>query len=291
MKLKYSEIFYSMQGEGYHVGVPSVFLRTFACNFECRGFGQSEPYLPEEFMPHNKFDISEIDNIEDLPIFNVGCDSSASWSKKYAHLAPLEEVSLVAKRLSSSMPVGDEWTKRDSCKLIHLVVTGGEPLLKGNQKKFIELLKQPELKLLRNITFETNGTQIITPELSAYLRRKPNLTVTWSISPKLSISGEYWKDAINPDAVLSIQEACKDKDIIYLKFVVREKSNILEVHAALQEYENVGVDTNLVYLMPEGATQEGLSITEHEVAEMALKCGLRFSPRLHVNVFGNKWGT
>ena len=39
LKLKVSELFYSAQGEGRFVGVPSVFLRTFGCNFTCDGFG------------------------------------------------------------------------------------------------------------------------------------------------------------------------------------------------------------------------------------------------------------
>jgi organic radical activating enzyme len=39
MKLKISELFYSVQGEGRYMGVPSVFLRTFGCNFQCAGFG------------------------------------------------------------------------------------------------------------------------------------------------------------------------------------------------------------------------------------------------------------
>ena len=38
-KLRYSEAFYSVQGEGKFVGVPSVFLRTFGCNFRCMNFG------------------------------------------------------------------------------------------------------------------------------------------------------------------------------------------------------------------------------------------------------------
>ena len=32
-KLRYSEILYSVQGEGRFVGVPSVFFRTYVCNF------------------------------------------------------------------------------------------------------------------------------------------------------------------------------------------------------------------------------------------------------------------
>ena len=41
-KLKVSEIFYSAQGEGRFIGVPSVFLRTFGCNFTCGGFGMKD---------------------------------------------------------------------------------------------------------------------------------------------------------------------------------------------------------------------------------------------------------
>ena len=48
MKLKISEIFYSAQGEGRFVGVPSVFLRTFGCNFTCGGFGMKVDYSAVE---------------------------------------------------------------------------------------------------------------------------------------------------------------------------------------------------------------------------------------------------
>ena len=53
MKLRYSEVFYSVQGEGRWVGVPSIFLRVFGCNFECRGFGQPrDNIIPVEEMPY-----------------------------------------------------------------------------------------------------------------------------------------------------------------------------------------------------------------------------------------------
>ena len=52
MKLRYSEAFYSVQGEGRFVGVPSIFLRVFGCNFECAGFGQPRGNLiPVVDMP------------------------------------------------------------------------------------------------------------------------------------------------------------------------------------------------------------------------------------------------
>ena len=38
-KFRVTEVFYSVQGEGQFVGVPSVFLRVFGCNFKCEGFG------------------------------------------------------------------------------------------------------------------------------------------------------------------------------------------------------------------------------------------------------------
>jgi 7-carboxy-7-deazaguanine synthase len=33
--MKISEIFYSIQGEGMYTGIPSIFIRTFGCNYKC----------------------------------------------------------------------------------------------------------------------------------------------------------------------------------------------------------------------------------------------------------------
>ena len=68
-KIRYSEIFKSVQGEGRFVGVPSVFFRTFGCNFHCHGFGQprdKSKWLKPEWMPYNTMNLSGIKNVKDL---------------------------------------------------------------------------------------------------------------------------------------------------------------------------------------------------------------------------------
>ena len=56
--MKYSEIFYSIQGEGQLVGLPSVFFRTSYCNLRC--IWCDTPYT--SWQPENK-DISVEDAV------------------------------------------------------------------------------------------------------------------------------------------------------------------------------------------------------------------------------------
>ena len=96
-KLKVSEIFYSAQGEGRFIGVPSVFLRTFGCNFTCGGFGMSDRTqmsTEREFIDPTKYRI-----YEDLPLVNTGCDSYASWDPRFKNFSPLLEIDAVVKRM------------------------------------------------------------------------------------------------------------------------------------------------------------------------------------------------
>ncbi len=278
MKIKYSEIFYSIQGEGRWVGTPSVFIRLFGCNFECRGFGQGRDkskWVPKEQMPHvidpNRLNYK---SYEDLPVPTIGCDTSATWSHLYKHIATNEESSVVAKK-AVDMTAYKAWGNT------HLILTGGEPMLW--QRAIPDLLSQKEFDTLSHMTIETNATQKLKPEFKDYLIKR-NVHITWSCSPKLSISGEEWKDAIKPDVVQDY--ASIPNSDLYLKFVVQDNEDIKEVKTAH------GVLGNFpVYLMPVGGTVEGLELTEKQVAEMALKYGYKFSPRLHVNLFGNAWGT
>jgi 7-carboxy-7-deazaguanine synthase len=279
MKIRYSEIFHSIQGEGKWVGTPSVFLRTFGCNLTCEGFGQPrDNHIPEEEMPHMKMDISAVTSVEDLPVVDIGCDSSASWSAKYKHLSPFATTDELAYKISEYAP----WSKDN-----HLVITGGEPLL-GWQKAYIELLDNIYLDELTHLTFETNGSKKVIPEFSDYLNMR-DIDVTWMCSPKLSLTGEDQSITIDPESLLSMNKV--NNSNINLKFVIRDEEDITEVQDAITKYTDAGVVIEDVYLMPEGATLEGQELTERNVADICMKWAYKFSPRLHISLYGNSWGT
>ena len=294
MKLRYSEAFYSVQGEGRFVGVPSVFLRVFGCNFECRGFGQPKGNLiPVTEMPYytdpkaDKEHPEAYKSIDDLPVTPIGCDSSASWAMKYKHLQLTKTVDEVVDHITGLLPNGTFTGQHGED--IHLVITGGEPLL-GWQRVWPDLLDKCKEVGLKNVTFETNGSQVVKSELVNYFNlQNQDLHVTWSTSPKLSVSGEKTIDALIPSALVSMNEV--QNSYLYNKFVVRDKEDFNEVDMFVDAYKKAGVVIDSIYCMPEGATLEQQSFTEKEVANLCMETGYKFSPRLHISLFGNAWGT
>ena len=294
-KLRYSEAFYSVQGEGRFVGVPSIFLRTFGCNFECAGFGQprgdiiakeSMPYLLDERADKNHPDAYK--SIEDLPVTPIGCDSSASWAAKYKHLQMTKSVSEVINHITSLLPNGTFQGRHGED--IHLVITGGEPLL-GWQRVWPDLIQKLHTEYgLVNVTFETNGSKFCEDNMVDYFNNEgKDVHVTWSTSPKLTISGETREDTLKPECLVSMNKVTNS--FLYNKFVVRDELCLPDVDAFVTAYKKANVKIDSVFLMPEGATFEQQTLTEKDVAEICMNTGYKFSPRLHINLFGNAWGT
>ena len=297
MKLRYSEAFYSVQGEGKFVGVPSVFLRTFGCNFRCMNFGvktdkdrweqhkEGQRYNAEVKALLDDGIVEKTEKFEDLPIIHTGCDTYASIYPEFKDFNKLAEVDEVVEHLLSLTPEG-KWTM-DNGQDIHLIMTGGEPLLAW-QRLYIELFEHPRMQDLKNVTFETNTTQNLHDDFYEYLNNQTRFTVTWSCSPKLSVSGEPWDTAILP--AVAREYSLVDGSDIYLKFVVASQDDFDEVGRAVDAYKSAGVQCP-VYLMPLGGRSEEYNLNVKEVAEACMERGWRFTPRLHISLFGNAWGT
>jgi 7-carboxy-7-deazaguanine synthase len=282
--IKISELFYSIQGEGRYMGVPSVFLRTFGCNFTCDGFGMPRG---EKTNERHAVDAKLYKSYRDLPLVSTGCDSYASWDPRFKHLSPRITVDGIAEAIKDALPF-KEW--RDE----HLVITGGEPLL-GWQKMYPKLLSHPFMENLKEITFETNGTQKLKPELVDFLydwsegdpwNSRSYESITFSVSAKLSVSGEKRERAIRPDVVLQYQESGH----VYLKFVIASQQDMDEVLEVSELYRKEGFTGN-IYVMPVGGVESVYSLNNKQVALFAMKHGLRYSDRLQVPLFKNEWGT
>ena len=297
MKLRYSEAFYSVQGEGKFVGVPSVFLRTFGCNFRCMNFGVDTK--KDRWAQHaegNRYNAEvkalidagvheTTDKFEDLPIVHTGCDTYASIYPEFKDFNKLATIDEVVEHLISLLPEG-KWTM-DNGQDVHLILTGGEPLLAW-QRLYVELFEHPKMKDLKNVTFETNTTQHLHEDFKRYLSNDARFKTTFSCSPKLSVSGESWSDAIVPAVASDYASVTNSSQ--YLKFVVASMDDFDEVGRAVQEYRDAGVECP-VYLMPLGGRSEEYSLNVKDVAEACMERGWRFSPRLHISLFGNAWGT
>ena len=281
-KIKIAELFYSIQGEGRYMGVPSVFLRTFGCNFKCAGFGMPRGENSEEA---NNIDADLYTDYKTLPLVSTGCDSYASWDPRFKHLSPLLSTDAIADAIVDTLP-HKEW--RDE----HLVITGGEPLL-GWQKQYPDLLNHPKMAGLKEITFETNGTQKLSEEFRKYLlnwslgnKSRGRDALTFSVSAKLPCSGESWSDAICPDVVCQYQ----DVGTTYLKFVIATEEDLKDAERAVEEF-GAGGFTGPVYIMPVGGVERVYTLNNRAVAEMAMRKGWRYSDRLQVPLFKNEWGT
>jgi 7-carboxy-7-deazaguanine synthase len=219
--VKIAEIFYSVQGEGMLVGVPSVFVRTSGCNLRC-----------------------------------AWCDTPyTSWQPEGDERS-IESIAQDVERHGAS----------------HVVVTGGEPLIAPG---IAELTR----RLAGHLTIETAGT--VDADVRCDLM---------SISPKLANSTPEWRWAAQHERLRHQPEILKSlirRFPYQLKFVIAKVEDIAEVHAIVNETR---ADRECVVLMPEGIEPNVLAERSQWLIEICKQEGFRFSPRLHINLWGNRRG-
>jgi organic radical activating enzyme len=225
--------------------------------------------------------ITEFKDYNELPLVSTGCDSYASWDPRFKDLSPMLTSEAIVDRIMEIIPHND-WQDE------HLVITGGEPLL-GWQRAYPDLLNNSKMRRLKEITFETNGTQKLTPEFKAYLSKwnsEVGKELTFSVSAKLPASGEDWFEAIRPEVVCEYEEV----GTAYLKFVVATAEDIIDAEHAVKEFREAGFKGH-VYLMPVGGVESVYTLNAKNVALAAMTRGWRYSDRLQVPLFKNEWGT
>jgi len=307
-QIKYSEIFSSFQGEGTYCGKPSLWVRLWSCNFECKGFSQKDINDPSTWtLPYLDADVKKITKLEDLPVFHTGCDSSYSWAKKFGHLAHSNTAPEIAEKLielNKTMynPTG-HFVHEGSQQESHLVFTGGEPMM--NQRGIVDIVESlAELKTAPvKITIETNGTRPMKDFFQTFLEerfyryqvvggmmdqsRAAN-ELFWSVSPKLHASGEKWDDAIKPDVVAKYAYESSHGQ---LKYVVDGSTRTWgEVDRATKMFREEGVDWP-VWIMPVGADVEMQNEHAAEITRETIARGYNVCIRAHLYLLGNGMGT
>ncbi len=240
----------TIQGEGKKIGTISTFIRFGKCNMRCPGFGV------EYETPSG--------------IKKCSCDSyyavDPSFKDKWDNYTNAKDI---IKELDKHLP-------KD--KKIDIVITGGEPLLYWDDIEFQKLLEHYTSKGYP-LTIETNGSLDIT------LDKEYQTKILFSISVKLSNSGESEKKRINIKTLSDIIEFCDDS---YLKFVIGEdflEQASDEIDAILKQLPKVET-----YLMPLGDDAQTIDKNSEAVINLAINKGFKYSDRLHIRVWNNKRG-
>jgi 7-carboxy-7-deazaguanine synthase len=158
----------------------------------------------------------------------------------------------------------------------HVVLTGGEPMIAPDIDELTHHLSQ-------HVTIETAGT------VDTHVRCD-----LMSISPKLANSTPHERDggrwAQQHERLRYQPEILKRLIQLYpyqLKFVIVDPSDLAQVRAMV---EDIGAAQNRVLLMPEGIDAAVLAERSRWLAEIAKREGYRFTPRLHIDLWGNRRG-
>jgi len=230
-KLPVSEIFYSVQGEGRFAGQPALFVRLKYCNLGCSW-----------------------------------CDTRFTWDPKQIETGEEQTPEQIVERAVLLIK-----EVQGNPELVHVVITGGEPML--HQETLPALLLLLKAEGFAFFEIETNGT--ITPS-----EPMTNLVSWWNCSPKLSNNGLSQKVNVVREAIWSIAATGKAD----FKFVV---SDILDTDEIVEHYLPL-IPHESVILMPEGQTASKQIETMPWLLEECARLGFRFSPRLQILAWDNE---
>jgi organic radical activating enzyme len=156
----------------------------------------------------------------------------------------------------------------------NLIVTGGEPLMQ--QTNVIEFIKYIRDNYNKDcyVEIETNGTIAPTPEIAQLVNQ-------WNCSPKLANSGMPILKTYNTNAIEKLNRLNTA-----FKFVLTTNTDWEEIN---KYYFDI-IDHKKIWLMPSGSNQEQLIESKEVVAEIAKKNYIKFTNRLHIEIWNKKTG-
>ena len=281
-KILISEIFGPvLQGEGHFAGTPSIFIRTFGCNFRCPAFGIEPPVKENTEVKSIIADIDKYTDLEDLPVVKTGCDTYYAIYPEFKKFTKWYTVDELKDKIESI--INEARADLGPFGTYDVVFTGGEPLLPSWQKFYTNFLRD----ILENpigvktITFETNATQPLIKEFSDIVYDVGD--VYFSMSVKLPNSGHTLEETIKPDVIKSYIDV---SPFSWLKFVVSTEDEV----KLIRDMEKKIKPCCDVFLMPCGGEKELFDKNQKEVYNYCIKYNYRFSPRLQVSVWNNGIG-
>lgn len=247
-KIAVSEYFYSLQGEGRTMGIPAIFLRLTGCNLMCGGYGVEKDGIMRDAATWI-------------------CDTIAVWIKgttyNFEELTELLNQQLdFVKRLNEG---------------VHLVITGGEPLLQQSRiVAYLEYLEK-EYSCRPILEIETNATILPSDELDSRVHY-------WNTSPKLKNSSMPEKERIKPEVLRFFYENSRTM----FKFVISEKADWEEIKT---DFIDTGfAKKEQLVLMPAADSLENLLKKNQLVAEICIQHQIRMCTRLHVEIWNQLTG-
>ena len=251
------EVFYSIQGEGSRMGVPSVFVRSSLCNFTCAGFKveYEDPKTGEK---------------------KYGCDSYYSVDPAFKKTwETITDFEVLVEKIDATIPNFGKGslTKPD------IVLTGGEPLIYWKDPVFQRTISH-YISRGHKVTIETNGAMDIN------FTREYQKEIMFSASVKLSNSGELESKRINIDTLTKMFEQSPSS---YLKFVVSKDTWEQDYKEIKQLLKDLPVYAT-VYLMPMGDTIKTLEKNAKFTIEKAMELGHMYSDRIHIRIWDNEPG-